>query len=216
MRLNSYYIFQNAITRLLTICVARTEWLCGIMSKLGNVQFGPNSFSTKKSKKHCMHSPLQRTETIQKPQNRLERSPRSSFTTLQLYTSAVGEHKISYKLVWCLCVEKRECFCRTHRRKLWWQVTKKKHRVNFCNFFFLFLKQSNRNRHKYINSVSLPGLRFELFLLHLFFILPSEIWNLRLPDAALMQPNSRINSSFCWKYLYGQLYYSRSSFQMLG
>ena len=104
-------IFQNAITRLLTVCVARTERLCGIMHKLGNVQLGPKFLPTPAGEQKL--SLLQRREKRQreeeeKTQNRLERSLRSSLTALQLYTFAVGEHRMHHnRVVVCVCV----CVC---------------------------------------------------------------------------------------------------------
>lgn len=177
-------IFQNAITRLLTICVARTDRLCGITHKLGNAQFGLNSASTKEQG-IALSAPEERSYSRrQGRKHRINwRGPRGApLTTLQLYTSAVGEHKMSYSgVVGCVCVcvwtgSRVYSVCAAHtgiqtqtlERRLWSQVTKK-HTQLLPQKYFFFL-QTNRQRHKYIKSVSLPSCRFELFLQHLFFI----------------------------------------------
>lgn len=70
-------IFQNAITRLLTSCVAPMNGLCGIVHKLENVQLGP-SFSS--GEERCIIVAEGR-----KTQNRL-RSPRPPKGTPHYHT----------------------------------------------------------------------------------------------------------------------------------
>lgn len=115
-------IFQNAITRLLTVCVAWTDRLCGITHKLGNAQFGLNSASTKEQG-IALSAPEERSYSRrQGRKHRIDwRGPRGApLTILQLYTSAVGEHKMSYSgVVGCVCVcvdgqQSVQCLCSTH------------------------------------------------------------------------------------------------------
>lgn len=170
--------FKNAITRLLTTCVARTGRLCGIMHKLENVQFGPNSSSRKEQGIYMYIHMAEGGRTGNTEWT--ERSLKSSFTTLQLYSSAVGEHKMSYRAVGSMFVDTQQsvqCFCRTHSNKdtLEEVVITKKSTFAAKIIYILFL-QTNLKVYKYIN-VSSPSSRFELFLPHLFFIFPSVSWS---------------------------------------
>lgn len=89
-------ISQNTITRLLTVCVTQTDRLGGITHKL-------DVWLKQKNKNKKSHNktpvPESSVHSVKKAstQNRLARSPRSCFTTLQLYTSAVSEHKTHYR-----------------------------------------------------------------------------------------------------------------------
>lgn len=119
-------IFQNAITRLLTVCVVRRDWLCGIVHELGKVQFGPNS-SSARERGACMEG----NDRVRKDR-KLEKSLRSSLTTLQLYNNRVMG-----------CVRTGSKVYRTHTR---WHTQKYRHKqtrggcdhklpkksVNFC------------------------------------------------------------------------------------
>ncbi len=77
------------------------------MHKLGKCSLPSKFFQRQRAKRMQFSAPEERGDSGSKErkQNRLERSPRSSLTTLQLYTSAVCEHKMSYnRAAGCECV----------------------------------------------------------------------------------------------------------------
>lgn len=145
--------------------------------KLENVQFGPNSSSRKEQGIYMYIHMAEGGRTGNTEWT--ERSLKSSFTTLQLYTSAVGVHKMSYRAVGSMFVDTQQsvqCFCRTHRNKDTLEevvITKKS---TFAAKIYILFLQTNLKVYKYIN-VSSPSSRFELFLPHLFFIFPSVSWS---------------------------------------
>ena len=206
-------IFQNAITRLLTVCVARTDRLCGITHKLGNAQFGLNSASTKEQGIALSAPEERRYSRRQGRKHRIDwRGPRGApLTTPQLYTSAVGEHKMSYSRVVCVCVCGRAAECtvfvqhtREYRHKHWrggcHRKLLKSTKSTFAAkiLYFSLCKPIDGD----INILRVcPCQAVDLnYFCSIYFLFPFRKLELELVVAALTQLSSNLSTSLHFRY----------------
>ena len=163
MKRNSFSsIFQNAITRLLTVCVAEKDRLCGIRHKLANVHSGPNSSRAKERVQPCALSvPEETTDGGRKERKHWIHwhGPWGAYSSLQLYTSAEGEHK------------KKNTTQQSSRVCAFLQDTNTgggcDHELQKQSTSAAWIIETNRKWHKYFNAF-LPSSRSLLLTQHLF------------------------------------------------